>query len=149
MTARRSLAALALACALSLTAVSTTGCSHASTTETQPNSPQTTVAQLNKTVADTNLEAVKTVIALRNAGKISQANTTTIENWLGFVATTNKSIGLILVKAEPWSQQKAEILTLLGTVTAPALAANIDPGAQAIVAQIMTLIAQIKVQVTQ
>jgi hypothetical protein len=116
-------------------------------TPTPPNSPQTTVAQLNNTVADADQAAAKTVIALRDAGKLSAANTIAIENWLGFVASTNKSIGLILVKPEPWSTQKTEILTLLATVTAPAIATTIDPGAQAVVTQIMTLVAQLRAQV--
>lgn len=123
------------------------GCAK-NTTVALPNSPQATVAQLNRTVADVDLAAVKTVIALRDQNKLSQANTTTIENWLAFVAATDKSIGLILAKPEPWSQQKAEILTLLATVTAPQVATTIDPGAQAVIAQILTLIAQIRTLVT-
>lgn len=118
-------------------------------TPAPPNSAQTTVAQLNNTVADADLAAVKTVIALRDAGKLSQANTLTIENWLALVATTNKSIGLILVKPEPWTAQKAEILTLLATTTAPTIATTIDPAASTVIAQIQTLIAQIRTQVTQ
>jgi len=143
---RRYLAALVLACGLTVT-VGTTGCMHNAAVDPLANSPQTTVAQLNKTVADANLAGVKTVIALRDQGKLSQPNTVTIQNWLAFVATTNKSIGTILVKPESWSQQKAEILSLLATVTAPTLAGNIDPGAQVVVTQIMTLINQIREQV--
>lgn len=141
---RKYLSVLVLALALS-------GCMKSTTANppAPPNSPQTTVAITVKTVADSSQAGVKTVIALRDAGKLSQANTTTIENWLGFVATTDKSITAILAKPETWAQQKAEILTLLATVTAPSLATTIDPGAQAVVAQIMTLIAQIRVQVNQ
>jgi hypothetical protein len=99
------------------------------------------------TIADVDLAAVKTVIALRDAGKLSQANTDTIENWLALVAHTDRSIGVILAKAEPWDAQKKEIVTLLATVTAPAIAGTIDPGASAVIAQIQTLIAQIRAQV--
>lgn len=137
---------LLLAVALCVLLVS---CAPKASTPNPPNSPQTTVAQLNNTVADADQAAVKAVIALRDAGKLSQANTLTIENWLALVATTNKSIGLILVKPEPWTAQKAEILTLLATVTAPTVATTIDPGAAAVIAQIQTLIAQIRAQVTQ
>ncbi len=112
-----------------------------------PNSPQTTVALTVKTVADSASAGVKTVIALRDQGKLSQANTVTIENWLGFVATTDKQITAILAKSETWAQQKSEILTLLGTVTAPSIVNTIDPAAQVVVAQVMTLVAQIKTQV--
>lgn len=123
-------------------------CAKATTsTPTPPNSPQTTVAQINNTVADADQAGVKTVIALRDAGKLSQANTATIETYLALVATTNKSIGLILAKPEPWTAQRAEILTLLATVTAPTIATAIDPGASAVIAQIQTLIAQIRAQV--
>jgi hypothetical protein len=117
------------------------------TTPAPPNSPQSTVALTVKTIADSDLAGIKTVIALRDQGKLSQANTTTIENWLGFVANADKQISAILAKNEPWADQKREILVLLGTVTAPTLATTIDPGAQAVVAQILTLIAQIRTQV--
>jgi hypothetical protein len=125
------------------------GCGNppATSTPAPPNSPQSTVALTVKTVADTTQAGVKTVIALRDQGKLSQANTTTIENWLGFVATTDKSISLIMANGQPWASQKADILKVLVTVTAPTLATNIDPGAQAIVAQIMTLVNQIRTQV--
>ena len=138
---KRLLLALALTCPFVLDS-----CGHA-TVGTQPNSPQTTVAQLNKTVADANLAGVKTVIGLRDSGKITQAVTDNIENYLALVATTSKSIGVILQKPEAWTAQKAEILTLLATVTAPTIATTIDPGAQAVVTQIVTLLNQIKTQV--
>ena len=117
------------------------------TTPAPPNSPQSTVALTVKTVADADLAGVKTVIALRDAGKLSQANTTTIENWLAFVANTDKQISTVLANGQPWAQQKTAILTLLGTVTAPNIAGAIDPGAQAVIAQILTLVNQIRVQV--
>ncbi len=117
------------------------------TTPAPPNSSQTTVALTVKTIADADLAGVKTVIALRDQGKLSAANTTTIENWLAFVANTDKQISVILAKPIAWADQKREILVLLGTVTAPTLETTIDPGAQAVVAQILTLIAQIRTQV--
>jgi hypothetical protein len=118
------------------------------TTPAPPNSPQSTVALTVKTVADSDLAGIKTVIALRDQGKLSQANTTTIENWLGFVANADKQVSAILAKNEPWAQQKAEILTLLGTVTAPAsINLTTSPEVQALVAQIMTLVNQIRAQV--
>ncbi len=132
---------------LALALFSLVSCAPKASTLGPTNSPQTTVAQLNNTVADADQAAVKTVIALRDAGKLSQANTTTIETYLALVATTDKAIGVILAKAEPWTAQKAEILTLLATVTAPTIATTIDPGASAVIAQIQTLIAQIRVQV--
>src|SRR5579859_7116343 len=119
------------------------GCGGTPTASTPapPNSPQSTVALTVKTVADADNAGVQTVIALRDQGKITQANTTNLENWLGFVATTDKQITAILANGQPWASQKVSILTLLGTVTAPAIATTIDPGAQAVVAQIMTLVA--------
>lgn len=118
------------------------------TTPAPPNSPQTTVALTVKTVADAANSGVTTVISLRDQGKLSQANTTIIENWLGFVANTDKQITVILANGQPWTAQRGQILTLLGTVTAPAIANTIDPGAQAVIAQIMTLVNQIRAQVT-
>jgi hypothetical protein len=140
---------LALALALALGSLGVTSCGNPSANAPPPvqNSPQTTVALTIKTVADAANAGVKTVISLRDAGKLSQANATTIENWLGFVATTDKQITVILANGQPWAQQKVAILTLLGTVTAPAIVGTIDPGAQAIVAQILTLVNQIRTQV--
>ncbi len=140
---RRSNAILAFVIALALVGCGTP----TATTPAPPNSPQTTVALTVKTIADADLAGVKTVIALRDQGKLSQANTTVIENWLAFVANADKQISVILAKPEPWTDQKREILVLLGTVTAPTLATTIDPGAQAVIAQILTLIAQIRTQV--
>lgn len=114
------------------------------TTPPGTNSPQTTVALTINTIADADQAAVKTVISLRDQGKLSQANTENIETWLALVATTDKGVAAILAKPETWDQQKKEILTLLATVTAPAIAGKIDPGAQAVIAQIQTLLAQIK-----
>lgn len=137
------ISALILACGLLVSC----GAPVTTTTQNPPNSPQTQAANINKAVADADVAAVQTVISLRDAGKVSQATTTTIENWLAFVATNNKQIAAVFQKPETWDQQKVEIYTLLGTVTAPSLATTIDPGAQAVVTQILTLINQIKVQV--
>ncbi len=119
------------------------------------NSPQSTAALTVKTVADSAATCIDTVIALRDTkdpktgqGKLTPANATTIGNWCSFVASTDKQLTAILANGQPWAQQKVAILTLLGTVTAPAIATTIDPGAQAVIAQIMTLINQLKVQVT-
>ncbi len=139
-----SLRKLALALSLVLAGCGTP----TSTTPAPPNSPQTTVALTVKTVADAALSCIDTVIQLRDtAKKITPAQATTIGNWCAFVATTDKQISAVLTKSEPWADQKREILVLLGTVTAPTIATNIDPGAQVLVAQIMTLINQIKAQV--
>ena len=50
-------------------------------TPVPPNSPQTQALNVDKTLADAISAAVNTAISLRNAGKISQADTATIENW--------------------------------------------------------------------
>lgn len=116
-------------------------------TTAPPNSPQTTVALTIQFVADSTQSGVKTVIALRDQGKLSQANTTIIENWLGLVAQTDKQISAILAKPEDWTTQKREIFLALTGVQAPLGPIGIDPGAQAVIAQIMTLINQIRAQV--
>jgi hypothetical protein len=122
-------------------------CAPKTSTPAPPNSPQSTAALANNAVADADLTAVKAIISLRDQGKISQATTTTIENWLVLVAQTDKSIATILADPEPWAAQKVAIYTLLATVTAPAVATGIDPGAAAIIAQVQTLINQLKVLV--
>lgn len=133
---------------ISVLAIGLIGCgTPRANTPNPPNSPQSTVALTVKTVADSASACIDTVIALRNQGKLAAANATTIGNWCSFVATTDKQLTAILANGQPWSAQKFQILTLLGTVTAPAIATNIDPGAQTVVAQILTLVNQLKVQV--
>ena len=133
---------------LAVSLVALWGCpASTTTTPAPPNSPQSTIALTVNTIADTDQAAVRTVIGLRDQAKISPADTTVIENWLALAATTDKQIGLILAKPETWAQQKVEIYTLLATVTAPTIATTIDPGAQAAVAQIVTLLNTIKTQV--
>ena len=126
------------------------GCGNppSASTPQPPNSPQTTVALTIKTVADSASACVNTVIQLRDtAKKITPATATTIGNWCSFVAMTDKTLSGILANGQPWAQQKAAILSQLGLITAPALANTIDPAAQTLVAQIMTLVNQIKTQV--
>ena len=143
---KRLILAIGLACGVA----SQSACMKATTATTPaaPNSPQTTVALTVKTVADSASACIDTVIQLRDVSKkITPAQATTIGNWCSFVATTDKQLGVILAKSEPWADQKREMLVSLGTVTAPAVAANIDPAAAGIIAQIMTLVNQLKVQV--
>lgn len=123
------------------------GSATAPSTPAPPNSPQTTVALTVNTIADTDQASVKSIIFLRDSGKISQATTATIEKWLALVATTDKQIAAILAKPETWDAQKKEIYVLLATVTAPAIAAGVDPGASAAIAQVQTLINELKVLV--
>ena len=131
-----------LACLVLLTSCG--GSAVQPSTPAPPNSPQSTVALTVNTIADSDQTAVKSVIFLRDSGKISQATTATIENWLALVATTDKQVSAILAKPETWAKQKVEIYTLLATVTAPAIATNVDPGATAVIAQVQTLINQLK-----
>lgn len=148
-TYRRYLTAFVLAVAL-------TGCGTPSANTPTPvqNSPQSTVALTVKTVADSASTCIDTVIALRDTkdsktgqGKITPATATTIGNWCSFIASTDKKLTEILANGQPWATQKAQILTLLATVTAPAIAGTIDPGAKAVIAQILTLLEQIRAQV--
>ncbi len=130
---------------LAIALVGMLGCATpTATTPPGPNSPQTTVALTVKTIADADQAAVRTVISLRDQGKLSPSNTANIETWLAFIANTDKSVAAILAKPEPWDAQKKEILVLLATVTAPNIVGAIDPGAQAVITQIQTLLAQLK-----
>lgn len=137
-----------LALALSLALL---GCGNPTATTPSPvqNSPQTTVALTSKALADAANAGVQTVISLRDAGKLSTANVAIIENWLGFVANTDKQINLILARPVSWDAQKSAISTLLTTVTAPQIAATIDPGASTVIGQILMLVNQVKAQVGQ
>jgi hypothetical protein len=114
-----------------------------------PNSPQTQVANIDKTLADAVNAAVKTTIALRDQGKVSQANTVVIENWCKAVATADDAIATELGSTDTWAVQKQKILLMVVNQAVPLATANLDPSLAAALNGVANLISQIQQQVSQ
>ena len=112
------------------------------------NSPQTQVANIDKTLADAINASVKTAIALRDQVTVSQANVTVIESWATSAATLDDQIATELGSADPWATQKTKILLLLPGLHVPATG-GVSATLQVSLAAVETLIAQIQAQVIQ
>ena len=119
------------------------GCPAATTTPAPPNSPQTQAVNVTKLLADSINAAVKTAIAERNAGKVSQADTTTIENWAKSAAVLDDTIATELGSADPWTTQKAKILVMLPGFKIPGTSTT-DTTLQAALAAVSTLLTQLQ-----
>jgi hypothetical protein len=127
------------------------GCHSTNTSATTPapvNSPQTQVLNIDKTLADAINAAVKAAIILRDQGKLSQANTTLIENWAKAAAILDDQIATELGSADTWAVQKTKILAMLPGFKIPVVS-GLDPTLQADLVGITAIVAQIQGQVTQ
>ncbi len=113
------------------------------TTPAPPNSPQTQALNVTKTLADAINAAVKTTIAERNAGKVSQADTTTIENWAKSAAVLDDTIATELGSADPWATQKAKIIAMMPLFRIPGTGTT-DVTLQAALAAVSTLLTQLQ-----
>jgi len=138
---------VALALLLSLP-VAFVGCGNptTATTPAPPNSPQTQALNITKTIADSINAAVKTAISLRDSGKLSQANTTAIENWAKSAAVLDDTIATELGSADPWTLQKQKILVMIPAFNIPG-SSTMDATIQASLKAVSTLIMQLQAQV--
>ena len=107
------------------------------------NSPQTQALNVDKALADAISAAVNTAISLRNAGKISQADTTTIENWAKSAAILDDTIATEIGSADPWATQKTKILAMLPLFKIPGTS-TIDTTLQAALAAVSALLTQLQ-----
>jgi hypothetical protein len=117
-------------------------------TPAPPNSPQTQVLNIDKTLADAISTVVKTAITLRDSGKLSQANTTIIENWAKSAAAVDDAIATELGSSDLWPVQKQKIFLLLTTVKVPG-SSTLDISIQTALSAVSSLITQLQTQVTQ
>lgn len=125
------------------------GCGNPSaTTPAPPNSPQTQVLNIDKTLADAINGAVRASIVLRDQGKMSQANVTLIQAWAKSAVAVDDAIATELASSDPWSVQKTKILALLPGMKVPTVS-GLDPTIQADLVAITAIIAQIQAQVSQ
>ncbi len=133
---------LVLSCVLLLASCATP----TATTPSPPNSAQTQVLNIDKTLADSINAAVKTAISLRNQNQISAADTTTIENWARAAAILDDQIATELGSPDPWPTQKSKILLLVPGFQIP-LTGTINTTLKASLAAVTTTVNLIKAQV--
>jgi hypothetical protein len=114
-------------------------------TVTAPNSPQTQALNITKTLADSINAAVKAGIALRDQGKLTQANNLVIQNWARSAVALDEQIATELGSADPWSIQKTKILAMLPGMKVPTIS-GLDASMAANLTAITALIAQIQGQ---
>jgi len=137
---KRLILALGLACGLAVTPA----CMKQATV-TAPNSPQTQALNITKTLADSINAAVKAGIALRDVGKLTQANNLVIQNWARSAVALDEQIATELGSADPWSIQKTKILAMLPGMKVPTIS-GLDASMAANLTAITALIAQIQGQ---
>lgn len=118
------------------------------TTPAPPNSPQTQVLNIDKTLADAINAMVKAAVLLGNQGKVSRPNVVLIESWSKSAVALDDAIATELGSADPWSVQKTKILAMLPGLKVPAIS-GLDPTVQADLVAITAIIGQIQAQVTQ
>jgi len=117
-------------------------------TPAPPNSPQTALLNIDKTLADAINGAVKAAVLLGNQGKLSRPNVVLIESWSKSAVALDDAIATELGSADPWSVQKTKILALLPGLKVPAIS-GLDPTIQADLVAIAAILGQIQAQVTQ
>lgn len=139
---------LVLALVLSLGAVATTSCGTATATTPVPvqNSPQTQVHNINKTFADSVNAAVKTAIAMRDQGKLSQAVTQQIEDWSVAASLVSDKVEMELTSSDTWAVQKQKILLALTGLQIPN-PGNVESTVQVALTTVGTVLVQFQMEV--
>lgn len=112
-------------------------------TPAPPNSPQTQALNITKAITDAITAAVNTTIRLRDAGKVSQADTTTIENWAKSAYVLDDTITTELTSADAWTLQKQKILVMLPLFKIPGTSTT-DTTIQAALAAISAVVSQLQ-----
>ncbi len=118
------------------------------TTPAPPNSPQTLVLNIDKTLADAINGAVKAAVLLGNQGKLSRPNVVLIESWSKSAVALDDAIATELASADAWNVQKTKILAMLPGLKVPAIS-GLDPTIQADLVAVTAIVGQIQAQVTQ
>lgn len=112
-----------------------------------PNSAQTQVLNVTKTLHDAVDAAVRTAISLRDNKVISAADTRTVENWALSVLDLNDKMLAELGSSDSWTVQKQKLVTFLVGFKLPVVTSN--QTLQADLNAIQVIIQQIQGQVFQ
>jgi hypothetical protein len=98
---------------------------------------------LSKTIADAESTASKTLIALRENGKITQSETQVVQNYIVVAATTGKSMDAELVSADDWPTQKSKIIQMWVATGIGQAKSSLSPTAGLVLDSILSAVNQI------
>lgn len=136
---KRLLLTLALTCPFALVS-----CGHATV---QTNSPQTQTLNFVRTLKDANSAAVHTAVLLRDQGKLDAATVNKIEDVALTIVTLQNNLADELASGDTWTLQKQKIISSITGFGFSKITS--DPTLQSAYAQVLSLIQQIKSQVSQ
>lgn len=139
---------LILALALSLALVSCGGSNPTIVgTPAPPNSAQAQVKNFITTLKDSNAAAVHVAVALRDQGKLDAATVNTIEDVALAIISLQNNLADEIGSGDSWTLQKQKIASSITEFGLSRITS--DPALQSAFAQVLSLIQQVKSQVSQ
>ena len=139
---------LVLALALSLALVSCGGSNPVTVgTPAPPNSAQTQVKNFVTTLKDANTAAVHVSVALRDQGKLDASTVDTIEDVALAIIALQNNLADELGSGDTWTLQKQKIASSITEFGLSRITS--DPALQSAFAQVLSLIQEVKTQVSQ
>lgn len=117
------------------------GCASNTATPSTPAPVQ--VATFSKTLADALNAANQSVMAFRNAGSITQAETVQIQNIILLAAGAGKAMDAELNSADPWATQKTKIIQIWTSAGITAASAHLSPTAAASLNAVVVVVNEI------
>lgn len=101
------------------------------------------MAGLSKALADGIVVASKTVISLRDSGKITQAETVTVQNYILVAANAGKAMNAELVSTDDWPTQRNKIIQLWTATGLTAAKAQLSTTAGLVLDTVISVVNQI------
>ena len=123
------------------------GCApQATVTPPSTPTPQVTVLQADRTLADALNATVKTVISLRDRGMITQAETRLVESYCQVAAQYSDEVATVMSTGD-WTTQKSQLQAVTKATVFPVLTQKLGTTASSAIQQIIALVTQIVQQV--
>ena len=122
------------------------GCPKATVTPPAAPTPQVTVLQADRTLADAVNATVKTVISLRDRGIITQAETRLVESYCQVAAQYSDEVATVMSTGD-WTTQKSQLQAVTKATVFPVLTEKLGTTASSAIQQIVVLVTQIVQQV--
>lgn len=101
------------------------------------------VANLNKALADTLVTSNKTIMQLRDAGKIPQGEVAVIQNYMLKAKDCGKATNAVLSGSDDWPAQRNKIIQVWSRAGLNVATASLSPEAGLALQAIITLVNQI------
>ena len=129
---------------ISVLLIAFVACQKNAASSSPPSTPSNVqMATLSKTLADACATASSTVISLRNNGKITEAETRTVQNYIVLAVNTDKAMNSELVSADDWPTQRSRIIQLWTAAGLSAAKANLSTTAGLVLDIIIVVVNQI------